>query len=175
MPTSAIEQVGADHVVPAAAIGPLLGRYAHEPAPDLDVPSPPRLVQEVELVEQDDSVVEGDHPGQPSPWPCPDCHGVLWQIEDGDVLRFRCRVGHAWSAESLLAEQGESLEAALWVALRAMEDRQALQHTMAERADQYGRHESAARFREAEEEMSASVTILRRLLEPPGEGKAASA
>ncbi len=202
MPKSALEYVGADHVVPATEIGPLLGRLAQEEVRDIwpeadgaggvggraagsvsdDVNPPDQLRREVELMESDDRVVENDHPGRPSSWPCPDCHGVLWEIHDGSILRFRCRVGHAWTAESLLHEQGESVEAALWMALRALEDRAALSKTLAERAEQSGRRYSAGRFREEQREMGTSIDVLRRMVQrwrvsdevPPEEDPAAA-
>ena len=51
--------------------------------------------------------------GTPSVYACPDCHGTLWETRDGEFLHFRCRVGHAFSPESLIESQSESVEAAL--------------------------------------------------------------
>lgn len=115
------------------------------------------------------------HPGRPSPWPCPDCNGVLWEVEDGPVLRFRCRVGHAWSAESLLAQQADGVEGALWMALRALEDRAALTHRMVDRSERNGRPLSAARYRDELEGMAHSIAIMRRLLTTAPEGGAGPA
>jgi hypothetical protein len=42
-------------------------------------------------------------------------------VQEGELTRFRCRVGHAYSADSLLAEQSSGLETALWTAFRALE------------------------------------------------------
>ena len=75
-----------------------------------------------------------DKPGTPSVFGCPECGGVLWEMKEGAMLRYRCRVGHAYTAESLLAEQSQHLEAALWAALRGLEEKAALVHRLAERA-----------------------------------------
>jgi two-component system chemotaxis response regulator CheB len=65
---------------------------------------------------------------------CPECKGALWELDDKQVLRFRCHVGHALTADSLDADQGEALEATLWAAVRAFEERAALGDRMAARA-----------------------------------------
>jgi two-component system, chemotaxis family, protein-glutamate methylesterase/glutaminase len=164
MPANALEYVGADHVAAARDIGPLIGRLVKDGAGTRPGPPGDQMRREVALMDSDDGALTDHHPGIPSAWPCPDCHGVLWEISDGPVLRFRCRVGHAWSAESLLHEQGAGVEAALWMALRALEDRAALSQTMAESAEQGGRPISANRFRQDLGDMSRSLDILRRLL-----------
>ncbi len=65
---------------------------------------------------------------------CPECQGTLWEMRDGELLRFRCRVGHAYSSESLFAGQSESVEAALWTALRALEEKATLSQRLAAQA-----------------------------------------
>ena len=109
-------------------------------------------------------LLDEEHPGRPSPWPCPDCNGVLWEIDDGPVLRFRCRLGHAWEAESLLEQQAEGVEGALWMALRALQDRAALSRELAERAEAGGRRLSAMQYRGDLEGMTRNIEIMRRLL-----------
>ena len=56
---------------------------------------------------------------------CPECHGSLWELRNEDSPRFECRVGHAYSVEALLQEQGETVEAALWAAINALQERAA--------------------------------------------------
>ena len=60
--------------------------------------------------------------GAPSPFACPECHGVLRQIAEGGRRRFRCHSGHAYSTESLVASLSESAEEALWNAIRALDE-----------------------------------------------------
>ena len=163
MPRSALETVGADYVAPAAAIGNLLADLVGGQTDPGEWKPGPILRREAGVV-QDDDPLDEDHLGRPSPWPCPDCNGVLWEIDDGPVLRFRCRVGHAWEAESLLEEQAEGVEGALWMALRALEDRAALSRKLAERAEEAGRKLSAIRYRGDLDGMTRSIAILRRLL-----------
>jgi two-component system chemotaxis response regulator CheB len=61
--------------------------------------------------------------GSPTGLTCPDCGGALWEWRDGNLQRFSCNVGHSFTVESMLNEQGRSLESALWGALRALEER----------------------------------------------------
>ena len=56
---------------------------------------------------------------------CPECHGSLWELQTGDTLRFECRIGHTYSIEALIAEQGEAVEAALWAAINSLQERAA--------------------------------------------------
>jgi two-component system chemotaxis response regulator CheB len=74
-----------------------------------------------------------DGKGTPSPFSCPDCSGVLWEQEYADALLFRCRVGHAYRGEVLFAAQDQSVEAALWVACRALEERAATGKRLADK------------------------------------------
>jgi two-component system, chemotaxis family, protein-glutamate methylesterase/glutaminase len=80
MPDAAIVAAGADHVVAASEIGPLLAQLITEEVPDHVPPPPDDYEREVLLMETDDRAVQGAHPGTPSPWPCPDCDGVLWAV-----------------------------------------------------------------------------------------------
>ena len=70
--------------------------------------------------------------GRPSVFACPECHGVLWELKDGKLVRFRCRVGHSYGAESLTRELSMASESALWAAVRALEEKAALQRRVAE-------------------------------------------
>ena len=46
--------------------------------------------------------------------------------------RFRCRVGHSYGLEGLGKEMSQASEAALWAAVRALEEKAALQRRTAE-------------------------------------------
>ena len=56
-------------------------------------------------------------------WICPECHGPLKELRNGELARFRCRVGHEYSSENLLQAHGDSMERALWAAVQVMEER----------------------------------------------------
>jgi two-component system chemotaxis response regulator CheB len=69
--------------------------------------------------------------GTPSVFACPECHGVLWEFKENEMARFRCRVGHSYGTESLTTELSAVSEAALWAAVRALEEKAAMQRRVA--------------------------------------------
>jgi two-component system, chemotaxis family, protein-glutamate methylesterase/glutaminase len=168
MPSNALEHVPVDHVLPAASVGELLARLIADSTERPSEPPPTGMQVAVEMEGFSLEAFEGNHPGRPSGFSCPDCNGVLWQFRDGGGLeRFRCRVGHAWSPESLLTQQSEALEAALWVALRSLEERAALARRLAEPARNRGHSITATRFEEQAAEAQQAARLVRDLLLDP--------
>lgn len=106
----------------------------------------------------------GGPPGEPSAYGCPTCGGVLWELEDEEQLRFRCRVGHAYTAQGAVDAQRESVEAALWSALRALHERAQLSERLAERVGKVGANQSRARFEAFAHEAREQADAIRRLL-----------
>jgi two-component system chemotaxis response regulator CheB len=64
---------------------------------------------------------------------CPECGGALWEHDEGNVVRFVCHVGHRYSVESMLEQHGETMEAALWTAVRILNERAGLLRRVADR------------------------------------------
>lgn len=127
MPSSALAHVKVDHIASPADMGPLLARLATEEVPEAVRPVPPADDAEANVAFFDpEDAREAREQGAPSAFSCPDCHGVLWQIEEGQLERYRCRTGHAYTEESLVAAQNDALEEALWAAYRALRERAAL-------------------------------------------------
>ena len=123
MPLSALEHVEVDYRVPILKMGALLYRLSQEPA-TATPPIPDELCIEVDIVENPAGNTNGaEKIGDPVPLTCPDCGGPLWELRDAKLRRYRCRLGHAFTAESLLTGQSEVIEYALWAAVRTMEDR----------------------------------------------------
>jgi two-component system chemotaxis response regulator CheB len=166
MPRSALESLPIDHCLPVAQIAPILVGLANEPVPEEGAdPMPDDMEIESEMAAFELDALQNDQrPGTPSAFACPDCAGVLWELQDGELIRFRCRVGHAWTANSLLAQQSEGIETALWTALRALEERAALSNRIVERMHKRGNDRTAHRFEEQAREARRRAAILREVL-----------
>lgn len=169
MPQSALEHVKVDYCLPVAQIGPLLLSLVGEPA------GTPKSQQTTEAVEkemrftdmQTDASRESEMPGKPSVFSCPECGGVLWEIKDGDLLRFRCRTGHALSAENMLAEQSEAVDKALWNALKTLEEKVSLSRRLVKQAEERGKHQLVQHLLSQIKETEEHARTLRRILLAP--------
>lgn len=150
MPSSAIEHAEVDRILPLSSIASVLADLAREPAIEEEgktMPDESEMEMEPDVVELDGVALrERGHPGSPSGLICPDCGGSLYQLNERKLLRFRCRVGHAFSGNSLLAHQYEAQEEALWAAIRSLEERGELMQQMAANAREHNRRISAERF-----------------------------
>lgn len=130
MPQSVISNVGVDYCLPIAGMGALLSDLVTRELPE-SLPVPQDIVIEAKIAER----VLSDLPsvealGDQVPYNCPDCGGVLWKMVEGDMLRYRCHTGHAFTSSTLLTQQTVKIEETLWVALRMFEERQNLLVTM---------------------------------------------
>jgi two-component system chemotaxis response regulator CheB len=166
MPRSAIESVAVDYCLPLAEIPPLLARLAREPADEKGAPPvSDELEREIKITAMDmAAMTSDDHPGVPSAFSCPECHGVLWELRDGELTRFRCRTGHAYSPESVLAGQSEVFEEALWVALKTLEESVSLSRRLGAQARKRGHSRVAERFDERVQDAEQRIAVLKQVL-----------
>ena len=165
MPTSAMRYNNPEYRVPATEIGPLLVRLAREMVHEVVKEAPEAMEKEAEIAALDMSVVgDPDKVGKSSVYGCPECGGVLWEMEEGPLLRYRCRVGHAYTADNLLSEQSLHLEAALWAALRGLEEKASLVHRLATRSRDAGHGMLADRYAEQEHDAQQHAAVIRDLI-----------
>lgn len=128
------------------------------------VPDPIREV--IEIVEQDRAAqIAGERRGRPSLFTCPDCGGTLWQVDEPDLISFRCHVGHILSGEWLFQAQTTAVENALWTAARTLEDKALLGRQLARKARELGQYEAAARFEQQARAADEKCAEVRRLVE----------
>ena len=161
MPETALRAVGeADAVLDAAAIGPELMRLV----------GPAAIRDDVQVMQADNPLAESaERPaGPPSPFTCPECNGSLWEVKDGHVVRYTCRVGHSYSEDAMVIEQGSAVEAALWSALEALEERAEF---LARIASRHGAHHPRLRdrFSGAADDALERADLIRRALGATGD------
>jgi two-component system, chemotaxis family, protein-glutamate methylesterase/glutaminase len=143
MPSSAIEHVSIDHVLPLRKIGPLITQLSHEEVTMGDEKPVASKTLEIETriaMEGRGLQLGVMDLGPKTAYTCPECHGVLVKLEEGSVPRFRCHTGHAYTISTLLSEVTESIEARLWDALRGIEEgvmllNEAARHLRSSKAD----------------------------------------
>lgn len=126
MPLNVLEYVEVDHCLPVAAMGVLLQQLTSETAlkkPRLSARETKLLKMEVVISARDNAFEMGIlEMGELTPFTCPECHGCLVRLHEGQLLRFRCHTGHAYTASTLLASVSESVEEMLWQGMRGMEE-----------------------------------------------------
>lgn len=169
MPLSAIQNVEVARVLKAVDLAPALTELVHATIETLEEHAETMPAETPDIAETGDSLRVHAPPGTPAPYTCPECGGALWEVEEGrNLLRFRCHVGHAFTAEALLSEQDANFDNALWRALRALEENADLSRRMAERADRAGLADLARRYTTSSDEVEASARIIRNVLQREG-------
>jgi two-component system chemotaxis response regulator CheB len=161
MPSSALRLAGADDVVPAAGMRPLLDRLIHEEVEGVEEgPDQP------DIVEFDaDELNRAAESGTLTNLTCPECSGSLWEFDDAHVVSYRCRVGHAFTADVLSEAQVDGIEDLMWKAVRAHEELASLLLRRAERSGAASDPEGLARLHEAAGQARARAERLRRQID----------
>jgi two-component system, chemotaxis family, protein-glutamate methylesterase/glutaminase len=164
MPRSAIRHVEVDHVCPLEEMPALLAELAAEARPPpVEVNEDIRMealiaAQEVPRMEE-----EWSRAATISPITCPECHGTMQEIHDGELVRYRCHTGHAFTLEVLGAAQAEAWERALYSAYGLQQERAILLRRMADQARRQGSRESTF-LEERARSYSEGAELLRRLI-----------
>jgi two-component system, chemotaxis family, protein-glutamate methylesterase/glutaminase len=171
MPTSAIASVDVDFVLRASELAGRIEELASSRTTrDAGIAQTPRPPIEASLSEGE----EPAPPGMRTDITCPLCGGVLWEELERRLTMYRCRSGHAYSADSLLRAQGEGLDNAVWRPIRILIERGALLRRLGARASRQGRTESARWFEEQADEALRRAAELRRAANANGAPRASS-
>jgi two-component system, chemotaxis family, protein-glutamate methylesterase/glutaminase len=146
MPLSALRDIEVDHTVRLAEMGPLLVKLATQ--------------------DRKRGAAEGEALGRKEMEPklteltCPDCRGTIWEVPRGNSVEFRCRVGHAYSPRSMLAEHFVAQERVMWAAVVAMEEGAVLARLL----EQYLEPEMRERLRTESRQRQEQAAALRQVL-----------
>jgi two-component system, chemotaxis family, protein-glutamate methylesterase/glutaminase len=170
MPMTALNRAKPDHVVRLDEMPALLASLVHQPAGEAR-PLPRSIKYEVEIARSGsngmDNIDKLDGIGRRSVLACPDCGGVMWELDEEDVARYRCHVGHSYTAELMSLALDDNLRRALASAQRALEERVALARKLHRQAADSGHRLLAENWadkaREFEREMEVIHGSIRRM------------
>ncbi len=109
-------------------------------------------------------MADEDFLGKPSHFTCPECHGALWEIEDGAQLRYRCHVVHGYTAEAMAHAQTTQAEETLWTLMRMHHGRAALARGMAQQQQAAQRPGLADQLRERARLYDEDAETIRHLM-----------
>ncbi|MBR0819907.1 chemotaxis protein CheB [Bradyrhizobium liaoningense] len=171
MPRRAMEATTVDLCVPGATMGDVLSELVREQAGAV-LPIPPEIRLEVEIAAADrigsDKLLSVANPVALT---CPACGGVLSEVKEPRPMRFRCQVGHGFTADALAKEQEGHVDEALRVALRIIEERAELVQRMATDGRRSGRPAVVEMYETRAAEYREYADMIRRVvlqsLDPP--------
>lgn len=167
MPSSAMEHLRIEHVLHPEKIGKLVAELVAQKPAAAELPADELLAAETAIAEL--AAVTTDRlRGRPTGLSCPSCHGALVELDGAPSPRYRCRVGHAWSPESLLAAQNDVVDAALWTALRALEEQGSLSRQLAALSGPRGSPEIVDRHSVRADQTDLAAKQIRRILGESG-------
>lgn len=124
MPENAIRQVKVDYVVPVADMASLIVRLSKEPVTEnADSMKDEQTKKEIDIAAEENAMEHGILKfSELTPYSCPECHGVLSRLRNGNIVRYRCHTGHAYSADALIMAITEKIEDGLYNAIRGMDE-----------------------------------------------------
>lgn len=125
MPLSAMSSTCVDHVVALDQLAALLNVLAQPQQGAWPILAPAALRMEHAVSRGNASIEQLESVATPSGLSCPDCGGALFAFK-GHEIRYRCHTGHAFGLRSLLAAQERATDRALWSALRALHEKEAI-------------------------------------------------
>ena len=166
MPENALRYVAVDYRLRVNDMAARLEQLVHEPVAEKgESPMSDTLSIETNIALGDNALQTGVlHLGPPSYFTCPECHGVLMQIHEGEIIRFRCHTGHAYSQETLLAEVDEAIEIGLWNAVRIMDEKVLLLRQMARQLTTPQDTATAQRFTEKATAVEERSQLVRQVV-----------
>jgi two-component system chemotaxis response regulator CheB len=162
MPRNALAYAGADLVVQQAQLAAVLIQAAADPVQEHVSASVPQEGEDP--VEQELSTDCDEEPSPPFAFSCPECGGVLREVDDRKTLRFRCRVGHALTGQVLLSAQSDKVEEALWTALRVIEEKAVLARKLRDGAAALNFTSAPKKFDDEAQRLDAHAQVIRQLL-----------
>lgn len=169
MPDSALRHIQVDVCLPLAELADTIVQTLEQWSMQTPSSSEPQRIEpfatENELVHDMESGGSKalDRIGELSGISCPECGGALWQL-DSAVPHFRCHTGHSYTAAVLSKSQDKTLEEAIWVAIRALHEKQRLLGRLAAKRKDAGLEDAVNEYEIETAGLESHKTVLRALL-----------
>ncbi|MVN89396.1 chemotaxis protein CheB [Deinococcus sp. HMF7620] len=169
MPLSAVRQVEVDDILPVHEIASRLVAWAdtlgtREVKVSVDQTERRRLGLELGIAGEEASFEAGilNH-GPLSPFTCPECHGVMMQIKEGRLTRFRCHTGHAFTSGTLISGVRQMVEDSMWSTVRALDEQVMLLAHLGKHLREAGQPDEADHLHQETQEATERMRLLRRV------------
>ena len=165
MPSYAKETMDIDYIVNLEDMAKVIISVAGEDLPKTKpIPIPIKKENDIAMRIKSQIGLQEDL-GKQVPISCASCGGPLWKIEHSNQDRYRCHVGHAFTQEALLKSQYSSLEEALWVSIRTLEEKRTLMQTMVNDYERKGMHQLIKSYSHKIQEVSEHIKVVKSVLQ----------
>ena len=166
MPQGAISEVAVDHIIPVSEMGRLLVRLSREEVDEtveVIMEDDEKIKVEIKIAAEESAFEAGVMKfGELTPYTCPDCHCVLTRLRDGNLMRFRCHTGHAFSVDTLLTNVTENIEDSLYGAIRGIEESVLLLNHIGDHYAEVNASKIAAVYFQKAQEAEGRAQVVRR-------------
>ncbi|WP_434674471.1 chemotaxis protein CheB [Pseudomonas sp. R1-15] len=169
MPTNALRHVTVDGCLPLTELSKRLVQVINQRTAEATAASESKRIEpfatENDLAEDfsKGGTSALDEIGRVAGISCPECGGALWEVHASSP-RFRCHTGHAYTAAALFHAQDETIEEALWVAIRALHEKQLLLGRLVQSSRDGGRLGALREYELASEGLEGHKATLRELV-----------
>ncbi|MEV0827086.1 chemotaxis protein CheB [Nonomuraea rubra] len=162
MPVAAMRAVPTARALPVQEIARWITEQSRIPVSTEDQVCDSEMEREIEQFLREAPSL-GEPEGELIAFSCPECNGPIYEQRSSTTHRYVCRVGHAWSRDSMMNAQSDAVERALWVAIQRLEERLRVLERMHRSAEERGQHLSLRYFDEELERTSEALSTIRML------------
>jgi two-component system chemotaxis response regulator CheB len=167
MPENAMREVDVDHIVRADELAGLLVRLSNTSVTENTAKiKDEQTKKEIEIAAESKGMENGKLKfGELTPYTCPECQGVLSRLRNGNIVRYRCHTGHAYSSDVLIAALTEKVEDSLYNAVRAIDESVILLNHLGDHSAEVNQPKLAAiYFKKAKEAQERSELVRKAAL-----------
>lgn len=164
MPKNVMQHVEPDYVVPVTKMAEVLTELTKQEA----LEEPERTQKEMEILKMEIVIASHDHAfdigilnmRKLESFVCPDCQNALMSIDEGQMIRFRCQTGHAFTSSALLANIATNVEEKLLQVIHSLEETTMLLNRIGDYFKKVGNAGTCRQFKDKAIEIAGRTTIV---------------